>query len=56
MSALDADILPSAVYLFCVQTPQKYSVNLGLIRYRGDLLENFVSTLQECKSSLEESD
>ena len=41
--SLDANNLPSAVYLSSVQTPQPTSENFGPMRYRGDLLG-------ECKS------
>ena len=41
---LDAD-LPSAVFLSSVQTPLPSRENLGLMRYRGDLSKQLVSTL-----------
>ena len=42
--SLVADDLQSAVYLSTVQTPKPSSENLGLMRYRGDLLGHLVST------------
>ena len=43
--SLDADNLPSAVYLSFVHTPKPSSENLGLMMYRGDLFGHLVSTL-----------
>ena len=48
--SLDADNLPSAVYLSSVHTPQPSSENLGLMRYRGNLSGHLVSALWEYKS------
>ena len=54
---LNADNLPSAVYLSSVQTPQPSSENLSLMRYMANFLGHLVSNLCECKSpQLEESD
>ena len=36
--SLDANNLPSAVYLSSVETPQPSSENLGLMRYWGNFV------------------
>ena len=43
--SMDADNLPSAIYLSSVHPSQPSSKNLGLMRYRGDMLKHLVSTL-----------